>query len=165
MADEAVSTAAPPTSAPATTTTSPPPLSDEDQVAELYRRFWMVAIDAGNPADPSSPVIPAIATGAALDGFRAGLQNFAETGRSLRLPQPSVSGVFDLVVTVSGDVATIDACVVDDAIVFDRVNGRTLNDQVASGPVEAVARRTEDGWRIERSTQPVQEFGTGGCAP
>jgi hypothetical protein len=153
--------APPPTFGPATTTAPTP--SDEEQIAATYRAFWTVAIDAGDPPDPRSALLGDVATGEALAGLQSGLRNFSETGRALRLPVPTVSGVFDLAIEVSGDAATISACVIDDAIAFDRVNGRVLNDQIASGPVEAVARRSADGWRIERSSQPIQEEGVGGC--
>ena len=155
----------PPPSTPEPPTTTASDLTPEEEIADIYRRVWKVTIQAGNPPNPGSPELGEVMTGSALSYARTGLADLASTGQAVRLPVPSQSRVVDVAVEIDGERARIRACVVDDAIMFDVATGRSLNDRVSSGQIQAEALLTVSGWRVSTSGYPGDQEGPGGCGP
>lgn len=158
-------TQAPPvtsTTLPTTTTTTAS--TPEAEIEAVYRAFWDATIEAGDPPDPESPALAAVMADPMLAHVTQQVAHRRATGQAVKLPEGSRSSVSDVEITVSGDSATLTACVVDDAVVYDRASGRVLNDRVTSGWARAVVRRTPDGWRVTENRYTTQVEGSDGCA-
>jgi hypothetical protein len=102
-------------------------------------------------------------TGRALEDAKQGISDLLEVGHGLRLPNPTRSEVVDIAVLVDGDRAVVTACVIDDAVIFQRFSGRVVNDRAISAWTEAELIRSAAGWRVARNTYLSETEGTGGC--
>ena len=169
--DEASTT---PTTREATTTTeAPPPTStsttaadpEHQLIIDRYLAFWDARFAANEePVSAESPTFAEYATGPQLENVRAETARNAEEGLAFRLPQPSISRRDPRVVSVSGDTAQLQDCVVDDGILYRVTTGEVLDDSVSTRNVSAVMRLVDGVWRLEAATIIQQWEGVAGCA-
>ncbi|MCD9623748.1 hypothetical protein [Rhabdothermincola salaria] len=158
-------TEAPPSSTTTSTPTTTEAPTPEAEIEAVYRAFWDATITANNPPDPGSPALAESMADPMLAHVTEQVANRLETGQAIRLPEGSLSSVSNVEVEVVGEEATVMACVVDDAVVFDRASGLVLNDRVTSGWTRATVRLVGDGWRVVSNEYTSRSEGVDGCAP
>jgi hypothetical protein len=68
------------------------------------------------------------------------------------------------VVSVDGDLAVVQECFVDDAVVYRRSTGEVVNDGVATHNVRGELRRANGVWRVSYTRLAQRWEGVDGCA-
>lgn len=139
--------------------------SVEQEIAARYAAYWQARFDANqNPPNPDHPGLREYATGEQLDNVVDETRRNLDDGLALRKPENSVARSSVRVVTVTGDEATLQECVVDDGIVYRFRTGEVVNDTVATHSVEASMRRVDGEWKVA-TTRLLQRWeGVAGCA-
>lgn len=170
------STAAVP-STPTTVTTSPPatlapvtppePGSLEGEIVGRYVGFWdaRFAVNSGDaPGDPDDPRFVEYATGRQLEQVRQDTEWFRDQGHRLDHPDSPIGFRHVEVVSIEGDVALVQECVVDDGLVVVRASGSVVDDEVWTHLVSATMHRLDGVWKVE-AARLIQEWeGIAGCA-
>lgn len=120
-------------------------------VIDAYRAAWdaEMAASAAPAADPDHPDLAARFVGAALDQVRAGLADKRELGRATRHAEPSEFAIYANSVRVDGDVAHLEVCLIDDAVVFDPVTDVIENDWRAVLNRRVQLARIDGSWRVQ----------------
>lgn len=172
-------TAAPPT----TTTTTPAPSSSlgttttteattttvsvdatEQAVLAAYDGYFDAILKANDPPDQSSPVLREYATGEAFQSVFEAAQANRLAGRSLRLPEGSVTEHRAEVISIEGGEATVRDCAVDDVLVVRTDTGEVLNDAVATQLRTATLIQEEGSWKVSFTELEERWEGIAGCA-
>lgn len=153
------------TSSTSTTTTTSAPPDDEAAIVERYLEFWEVRFEANSdPVNPDDPRFAAVATGPQLDNVITETRQRLDAGLALRRPENSVTERRPRVVEISGDVATIQDCSVNDSIVYRVATDEVVDDSVVTRSTTATMRLIDGQWRLE-STREIQKWeGVAGCA-
>ena len=127
--------------------------AEADEAAQVYRAA-LEALSAAleDPASASS-ALEALFVDPALAASRDLVNTWAGFDQALRYPTGSVRSVDVLSVDISGDVATVTACVVDDGVVIDATTGDVVNDEVATVLEAARLHRIDRGWRLAERVQ------------
>jgi hypothetical protein len=159
----ATSTSVASTSSSSTGTTNPNP--EHQVILDRYLAFWEARFAANEePVNPDSPAFAEYATGPQLANVRAETARNAAEGVAFRLPESTISRRTPRVVSVAGDTAQLQDCVVDDGIVYRITTGEVVNDSVSTRNVSAVMRLVDGEWRLEAATIIQQWEGVAGCA-
>jgi hypothetical protein len=155
------------TVAPSTTTTVTTGDAAQAEIVDRYKRFWEARFEANQPPpNPDFAGLREYATGAQLDNVIEETTNNLRERVALRKPENSVARSSVKVISVDGEVAKVQECVVDDGIVYryESANKEVVNDAVATHNVEATMRRVDGKWKVEL-TKIVQRWeGVAGCA-
>ena len=161
----------PPSTTTTTDVTSPSSSSttvsnpEHQLIIDRYLAFWEARFAANQePVDPDSPEFAEYATGPQLDNVRAETARNAEADLAFRLPEPTISRRAPRIVSVEGDTAQLQDCVVDDGILYRSTTGEVVNDSVTTRNVSAVMRLIDGEWRLEAATIIQQWEGVAGCA-
>lgn len=153
------------TSAPTTSTTEPAAGGTvEEQIVARYKAFWAARFEANSPPNPDDPALREYGTGEALDQIVAEAQSNKDAGLEFRASDHPAGTQRVTVISVDGDRATVQECVVDDGLVVRRSSGAVVNDAVATHNKEGEMRRVDGKWRLA-SFRVVQRWdGVAGCA-
>ena len=65
---------------------------------------------------------------------------------------------------MNGDKATLEACSVDDGIVYEPATGKVLNNQVTTALDKATMTRVVGIWKLATRSQLEKWQGVAGCA-
>jgi hypothetical protein len=131
----------------ATTTT----LAPED---EVWNAWTTGLLAAGNAVDPNDPVIAQHATGRAYE-------NFVQTKNDNQAGHRRVESTIEhnrKTVTVTGDSAAVEDCVVDTSNAYSTDTGQVLRSpEVNSADVDATLERVDGTWKIANISYTPQE--------
>jgi hypothetical protein len=155
-----------------TTTASPAPDSGStvadplhQEIINRYVAYWdaRFAANSGTP-NPADPALAEYATGAQLDAVIAETQANLDQGLALRRAKEPHHLRRVNVVSVDGDLAVVQECFVDDAVVYRRTTGEIVNDEVATHNVRGELRRVDGVWRVSYTRLAQRWEGVDGCA-
>lgn len=117
--------------------------------------------DPPNPDDPllaQTMVDPMLGQTVKLAGEWRGF------GQAAKAPPDSISRITLISAEVNGDQATIEACSVDDGIIYEPATGRVLNDKVTTARDQATLTQVDGTWKLESREQLEKWEGVAGCA-
>lgn len=117
--------------------------------------------DPPNPDDPllaQTMVDPMLGQAMKLAGEWRG---FGQAGKA---PPDSVRRITLISSDVDGDRATIEACSVDDGIVYEPATGTVLNDKVTTAHDRATLTLVDGIWKLATREQVEKWEGVAGCA-
>ena len=152
------------TSRPVTTTTADPSVAEEAEVEAAYIASSRAFIDAAAIPDPNFPALERTHTGPMFEQRRNVLRALQVDGRVVRYPKPSAYRVDVREVSVEGDVARLEVCVVDDG---DRVvvaTGEVVAGGLGTVQARAAMRRIDGAWKLAERVQEAEWEGIAGCA-
>lgn len=158
------SSTAPSTSAPSTSGTGGANEA-EQEVIDRYVAYWdaRTAANTGVP-NPSDPALAEFATGEQLQAVVAETQSNLDEGLAFRSAEQPANFREVRVVSIEGDVAVVQECVVDDGLVIRRDTGEVVNDSVTTQSVRGEMRRVDGAWRVAAATVIQFWEGVSGCA-
>jgi len=163
--DEADATAT--TVEPSTTSEPiPPPTTptEEQAVLAAYQGYWDTWLAANDPPNPDHPDLERYSTGVALARDREAIARHRSIQQVVRLPDRSRWGHSPSLLSVAGDVASLDDCAIDDSLLVDAPSGRVLNDGVGTFRLRASLRRLAASWHVEVVEVIEKWNGVAGCA-
>lgn len=150
------------TSASSITTTTVEP--DKAAVSAAYEAASRAFIEAAAIPDPDFPAIADTHTGPMLEQTHNLLRALRMDGRFIRYPANSRYQIGVERVDVTGDVARMSACVVDDGERVDRATGNVIAGGVVTVRWTAAMRRVDGTWRLAERREEARWDGVAGCA-
>jgi hypothetical protein len=147
--------------APTTPTTADP----RTQAFDGYR----AALDAldhalSNPPNPSDPLLAQTMVDPMLTQSRNLASEWQGFGQAGKYPPHSVRRQTLISATVTGNQASLQACSVDDGIVYDISTGKTINDNVTTALDKATLTLVGGTWKLATRDQVQKWQGVAGCA-
>jgi hypothetical protein len=138
-------------SAAAVTTTTPSnPNADVEAAYVAYRSMVRRLLQAPDPDDPE---IARRASGAALDRLQAVLEDLVATGDVARYGPTSSQTI--LTIDVTGDGATVRACLVDESGRYDATTGEPVEPMKVGTIIDTASLQRIDGvWRVSGLKYP-----------
>ncbi len=161
------SVAEPPSTTRPTVTTSTT-VDDQETAAEIQRRyegFWDARFAANQPPpNPDHPALRSYATGQQLEQVVQETRKNLEQELALRHAEAPAQEGWVKVLSVDGETAIVQECVVDDDVVYRYTTNEVVNAEVATHSVRATMRNVGGDWKVE-AVQLVQRWdGVAGCA-
>jgi hypothetical protein len=139
-------------------TTAVAELTDEEQIIAVVERFYEVIVEANNPPILDNPIWDEVATPELADGLRDRAPGNLEDREGLRHPDPAPPAVVShSFLLLEADLAVLDVCREDDAILYDLDTGEILNDEVLFFWKQMFLVPTPEGWRVT-DTNTIEEF-------
>ena len=121
---------------------------------EVWNAWTTGLVAAGNAVDPNDPVIAQHATGRAFDNF---VQTKADNQAGHRRTESTVEHNRGRV-TVTGDSATVEDCIVDTSYAYSTDTGQALRSpEVTSMDIDATLQRIDGVWKIATINYTPQE--------
>lgn len=147
------------------TASTPAGTTVEDEVIARYIGYWNARFAANSDTpDPNDPALREYATGAQLDAVVAETQRNLDEGLAFRRATSPANVQRVKIVSVDGDHAVVQECVISDGVIVRRDTGEVVNDDVATHNVRGELARVDGVWRVS-SAQLVQRWeGVAGCA-
>jgi hypothetical protein len=140
-------------------------MTANDEIVDRYIGFWNArfAANSGVP-NPDDPALRDFATGDQLATVIAETRSNLEQGLAFRRAA-NPAGIQNVtIVTVDGDHAVVQECVVSDGVIIRRDTGAVVNADVATHNVRGELARVDGVWKVS-SAQLVQRWdGVAGCA-
>lgn len=147
-----------------TTTTVDPSEAVAAEVTSAYESASRAFIDAAAIPDPNSAAVAASHTGPMLEQTRKILRALQADGRFIRYPANSQYRIDVENVDLSGDVARMSVCVVDDGERVDRASGNVIASGVVTVRWTAAMQRVDGSWRLAERREEARWDGVAGCA-
>jgi hypothetical protein len=150
----------------ATATTEPAEEFDsvEDEIIARYRGYWDARFAANSPPNPDDPALREYATGDQLGHVIDEAEAHRADGVELRRPDSPVDFQTVSVVSVDGDAAVVQECVVNDTVIVRSDSGAVVDDAVATYNVRGDMQRVDGEWRLAAANQLQRWEGVAGCA-
>jgi hypothetical protein len=129
---------------PTATSTVDPKAADEAAAIAVYKKYWAVVVSSENSAKVKTGAFTGVADGSFVEAYINRVDGYADE-KFKRVGKPSIS---DYEASVSGDTATVLACLDEDDW-NGKLNGKATdvpND--GPSPVGATATRRDGGWII-----------------
>ena len=114
--------------------------------------------------DPMAPALAATNTGPMLVEAQNLNADWKAHGEAGRFPPHSVSRIIPTSVVISGRMATIDTCGVDDSIVYLVATGRVLNAAVVTVFSRSTMTLVGGAWKVTTRSELKEWKGVSGCA-
>lgn len=159
-----------PTSAPDIAGGHPVELDSEvdpakQEVIAAYARYWAVRLRANaDTPNPDDPAFASVATGEQLATVIAETTRFRDQGVHM-VPRSGAANLWSVrVVSLDGDAATVQECVVDDVMLVDRSTGSTVDDRIATHSVRGDLVKVDGAWKVSRAVLLQRWEGVAGCA-
>ncbi len=140
-------TQAPPVTS-TTTTTTTTASTPEAEVLAAVSGYWSVFFEANDPPDPEHPGFGRFYTGDALAKSVGNAASRRSMGQAVRPGSQDLFRSRPKVVSIEGDVATVEDCLVDDSTLVDVNSGAVLNDAVATSLMRIDLRQVDGVWRV-----------------
>jgi hypothetical protein len=139
---------------------------DVSPLAAAYEAASQAYVKASAIPDPDLPALAETTMDPLLGQSRSSVRSLQLQHQVVRPPKPSIARVEvdRSSITVDGDVARLEACVVDDAQVVDVETGKVINGRVSTVLWEAALRKMSDGWRLAEQRVIQRWEGEAGCA-
>jgi hypothetical protein len=138
--------------------------SVEEEIVDRYEGYWDARFAANSPPNPDDPGLREYATGAQLDHVIAETQANLNAGVELRRPDDPADFQEISVLSVDGDRAVVQECVVNDGLVVETGTGTVVDDSVATYNVRGDMQRVDGKWRLATANQVQRWEGVAGCA-
>jgi hypothetical protein len=153
----------PATPTPAPSSTVADPLHQE--IIDRYIGYWdaRFAANTGTP-NPTDAALAEYASGEQIEAVVAETQHNLDDGLALRPAAAPHNFRRVNVVSVDGDLAVVQECFVDDAVVYRRTTGEVVDDGVATHNVRGELRRESGVWRVSYTRLAQRWEGVDGCA-
>lgn len=129
-----------------------------------YEAASQAFIEAAAIPDPNYPALAATHTGPMLEQRRQTLRALQLDHRIIRYPQPSQYRIEFESVSITGDVARLVVCVVDDGERVEKDTGRVIASGVGTVRGTAAMQRVEGTWRLAERREDQRWDGVAGCA-
>lgn len=149
---------------PTTTTTADPATAAQSEVKAAYDASSRAFIEAAAVPDPDYPAIAATHTGPMLEQTRNLLRALQADGRFIRYPANSQYRIDVKTVDITGDVARMSVCVVDDGERVEKATGQVIASGVVTVQWTAAMRRVDGTWRLAERREEARWDGVAGCA-
>ena len=139
--------------------------SVEQEVIDRYVGYWTArtAANTGVP-NPADPALSEFATAEQLSVVVAETQANLDDGLSFRPADQPANFREVRVVSIAGDTAVVQECVVDDGLVVRRDTGEIINDSVTTQNVRGELHRVDGVWRLAAASVIQSWEGVSGCA-
>lgn len=148
-----------------TTLTSEAPSDANQEIADRYIGYWQAQFNANTGVpNPDDPQLAEFATGRQLEQVRSETQANLDQGLAFRAAAKPANFQRVTVVSVDGDHAVVQECVVSDDVVFNRNTGAITNDAVATYNARGEMTRVSGVWRVSAVTMVQKWTGVAGCA-
>ena len=135
------------------------------EIVNRYIGFWAARMAANSSIpNPDDPALPEFSTGEQLGQVRTETKANLDQGLALRAAANPTNIQRVTVVSVEGDHAVVQECVVDDAVVIRRDGGEVVNESVTTQNVRGELERVDGRWRVSRVVLVQQWEGVAGCA-
>jgi hypothetical protein len=145
-------------------TTAVAELTDEEQIIAVVERFYEVIVEANNPPILDNPIWDEVATPELADGLRDRAPGNLEDREGLRHPDPAPPAVVShSFLLLEADLAVLDVCREDDAILYDLDTGEILNDEVLYFWKQVFVVRSTEGWRVNDTNTIEESSGKQAC--
>jgi hypothetical protein len=162
--DEATTTTEAASATTATTATDEEFDSVEDEIVARYEGYWDARFAANRPPNPDDAALREYATGEQLDHVIAETQDNLEAGVEFRRAGDPADFREVSVVSVDGDRAVVQECVVNDNLVVRIGTGEVVDGSVATYNVRGDMQRVDGEWRLAAANQVQRWEGVAGCA-
>jgi len=155
---------------PRTTGTSPPSssttgTSPDAQAFDSYLSALKAFDHAlSDPPDPNDPLLSQTMVDPMLTQTSKLAGEWRGFGQAERFPPNSVSRITLISSSVDGSTATLEACSVDDGIVYEPASGKILNDKVTTAHDKATLTLVDGTWKLATREQVEKWEGVAGCA-
>lgn len=133
-------------------------------MSSAYEAASRAFIDAAAIPDPSFPAVAATHTGPMLEQTTNLLRALQLDGRYIRYPANSQYRIDVEGVEVTGDVARLAVCVIDDGERVERASGNVIAGGVVTVQWTAAMRRVDGTWRLAERREESRRDGIAGCA-
>jgi hypothetical protein len=147
-----------------TTTTTDPAAALETEIEDAYVASSHAFIDAAAIPDPNFPALAATHTGPMYEQRRGVLLALQADGRVVRYPPNSQYRIEVTDIEVDGDVARLEACVVDDGERVVAATGEVVAHGLMTIQARAAMQRVEGVWKLAERVQEAEWEGVAGCA-
>ena len=135
------------------------------EIVDRYIGFWTARMAANSSIpNPDDPALAEFATGEQLGQVRSETKANLDQGLALKAAANPTNFQRVTVVSVEGDHAVVQECVVDDAVVIRREGGEVVNESVTTQNVRGELDRVDGRWRVSRVVLVQQWEGVAGCA-
>jgi hypothetical protein len=141
-ADDGTTTSTSETTIASTTTTQDP----EAEVEAAYLAYWEMAKRLSQNPDPRDPELAQRASGTNLDQVIDNLTTLQAQGRAIRFGRQYRHDV--LSVELTGAMALVRDCSVDDAATINATTGREVSASVTTALLEASLTLEDGSWRV-----------------
>jgi hypothetical protein len=138
--------------------------SVEDEIVARYEGYWDARFAANSPPNPDDAALREYATGGQLDHVIAETQDNLDAGVEFRRADEPADFREVSVVSVDGDSAVVQECVVNDNLVVSIDTGAVVDDGVATYNVRGDMQRVDGEWRLAAANQVQRWEGVAGCA-
>jgi hypothetical protein len=151
------------TTAPPRTTTTPEQAAEAAvrQVAEAWSR---AATRLAASPDPTDAALSRYLTGDFLSGTVQSQQDRARKHLTSRPANPDRHLYRIDSISIHGENAVLNECVVNDFVLLDAKTGKILDDSVATRNVQTSAKRISAIWKLSERTTLKEWNGVAGCA-
>lgn len=154
-----------PASTTATTTEEPEEFdSVEEEIVARYEGYWDARFEANSPPNPDDAALREYATGEQLDHVIEETQANLNAGVEFRRAGDPVGFQEVRVVSVDGDAAVVQECVVNDNVIVRSATGAVVDDAVATYNVRGDMVRVDGEWRLAMARRVQRWEGVAGCA-
>jgi hypothetical protein len=133
------------TTASGNSSTTPSP---EEEVEAAYLAFWEMAVRLAQNPNPDDPEITQRTSGEAMGELVDGLTTLRASNRRSEFGPQYAHNV--LSVEVSGDVASLEDCTVDDSRVVDAATGQPVVEGVGTELLTVTMVRRDSRWLVDR---------------
>ena len=151
------------TSSTTTTSTSVAESADQAAVRTVAEGWSKAAFRIGMHPDPNDPAIERYLTGELLTGWRAEWTRRMREGLVTRDAVPSRSFYRIDRISIDGSMAVLNECVLDDGILYRKVDGVVIDDKTATLELRTVAVKTKGVWKLS-AREAKTLTGVAGCA-
>ena len=147
------------------TTTEPGGEAEEADLLARYEAYWEARFEANQPPpNPDHPGLREYATGRQLEQVVEETRRNLEEEVALRHADSPAEEGWVKVVSIDGDTATVQECVVDDDVLYRYTTGDVVNDDVATHSVIATMSKVDGKWKLEGARLAQRWEGVAGCA-
>lgn len=130
------------------TTDTTTEMTDEQAIIAAVDGYWRSYLVAGNPPDPSHPIIDEYTTGDAKVRMVDRLSELQIANQALRAPSPSILTSTVAVLSIEGETANVADCVVDDTQLVQLPSGQVLDDEVGTVMFSLTLQRVDGSWKV-----------------
>jgi hypothetical protein len=162
--DETTSTTQAASSSTATTAAGEEFDSVADEIVARYEGYWDARFAANSPPNPDDAALREYATGEQLDHVIAETQDNLNAGVEFRRADEPADFREVSVISVDGDRAVVQECVVNDNLVVRTGTGEVVDGGVATYNVRGDMQRVDGEWRLAAANQVQRWEGVAGCA-
>lgn len=148
----------------ATTTTALASAPEADAFAAYVSAMQAFDHALTDPPNPDDPLLAQTMVDPFLTQASKLASEWKGFGQAGKFPPDSIHRIRMIAASVDGDHAEVEACSVDDGIVYEPATGKVLNDKVTTARDKATLSRVDGVWKLAIREQLEKWEGVAGCA-